>query len=259
MKQKLLHVQKISVGRVFTREQFAFFNQRGTNLLEEGSAAFAACRTYIAPHYTALCGRIEKARVYSGDLRKQRILSFAAAFPEVRCVKVCRIDAVTLRVRGKQPQGPYLPGYSLQSLLCLERSDRILREHLNLFGVAFYRHRFRHQQDHQVLLYARPVHSRGSYHCFHINTLSIEGNDAQHRFSRIVRDMFGSRDIVFNVERCSLGRDHLSRGLVQYFPHLIRTHRTTDARQNAVNRRLFTGKVLALLVAEIKGAVGDLL
>src|SRR5690606_8102014 len=159
LKQKLLHVQKISVGCVFTREQFAFFNQRGTNLLEEGSAAFAACRTYIAPHYTALCGRIEKARVYSGDLRKQRILSFAAAFPEVRCVKVCRIDAVTLRVRGKQPQGPYLPGYSLQSLLCLERSDRILREHLNLFGVAFYRHRFRHQQDHQVLLYARPVHS----------------------------------------------------------------------------------------------------
>ena len=66
------------------------------------------------------CGRIERRVSY--DLRKQRILSFAAAFL-IRCVKVCGIDAVTLRVSGKQPQGR--TAELLQSLLCFKRSDRI--------------------------------------------------------------------------------------------------------------------------------------
>lgn len=60
--------------------------------------------------------------------------------------------------------------------------------------------RLRHQEEDPILLGARMIRADGGHTCFDIELLRPQGDQRQDRLIGPIRNVFGGRDVVFDVK-----------------------------------------------------------
>jgi hypothetical protein len=99
----------------------------------------------------------------------------------------------------------------------------LLRPDDTIFGpqFPFYVHRFRHQEKDQILLESRAVGACRGDKAFDIDLVAAQGDEGQDRFVGFIRDMFGRRDIVLDLEGGGTLIDDFPRRGIQQAPDFL--------------------------------------